>query len=682
MMSMKVKKTTTLILLFYLLLTVSGCHTSGRGLQIDPSSDSEISIPFPRLGMWWPNPWEQSLDDIARYNWVILFPDGEEFIDPIKSINPDILLLTATNACEIGFNPAEGAFGEENAWIQAIPPEWYLTQVGTVLSRDVNASSTVFHVENMSVTDGENAYQLFIPGDTVLIGSESVLVESIDEASRTLTVQRGYVRPASSHPAGIRIAAHITFWPNSWLMNVSTMAPAGEEQWVDYNARAAAELLSNPGWDGILLDRADANQSWLIDGSTARTIDPDQSNTLLNDYSDFDRSWNEGLRQYETKIRKIIGNKKIIFTNWGMDNFDLINGNNYEGFPLDDSSSYRSTWRQTVFGSIRDTGSYADWIEKGQKPNLTMIETYEDDGGPEPTSDGIYDNPNSHPFFEPNYRKMRFGLTTALLNDGYFSYEINTNGHGYLGLLWFDEYDNAGEGAGYLGLPLGPAYSVADFQLTGNLVSGGDFNTPGELEEWNFWTLEGNKAVFSLEKDRFVSRNQVARIDIEQTNGEDWQIALSFENIEVAAGKEYTLSFRAKADRERDLSFWAQENKEPWEDYLDFGRVELTTEWRQFEVTAQSSGTDNQAIFQFALGEKPGSLWLDDVVLQEGNTDVWRRDYQGGIVLVNATASSRTVELGDKFKKIKGHQVPEINTGEVVSRVELNPNDGIILLRK
>ena len=55
--------------------------------------------------------------------------------------------------------------------------------------------------------------------------------------------------------------------------------------------------------------------------------------------------------------------------------------------------------------------------------------------------------------FVPNYQRMRYGLTTALLGDGYFSYEIGTNGHGRLGLMWFDEYDAAGEGRGYLGLP-------------------------------------------------------------------------------------------------------------------------------------------------------------------------------------------------------------------------------------
>ncbi len=57
---------------------------------------------------------------------------------------------------------------------------------------------------------------------------------------------------------------------------------------------------------------------------------------------------------------------------------------------------------------------------------------------------------------------MRYGLTTALLGNGYFSYEISTAGHGGLGLMWFDEYDNAGKGRGYLGQPVDEAHVIMD----------------------------------------------------------------------------------------------------------------------------------------------------------------------------------------------------------------------------
>lgn len=48
-----------------------------------------------------------------------------------------------------------------------------------------------------------------------------------------------------------------------------------------------------------------------------------------------------------------------------------------------------------------------------------------------------------------DYRMARFGLCSTLLNDGY-----HFHGTDYDGGFWFDEYDNAGAGRGYLGFPI------------------------------------------------------------------------------------------------------------------------------------------------------------------------------------------------------------------------------------
>ncbi len=62
---------------------------------------------------------------------------------------------------------------------------------------------------------------------------------------------------------------------------------------------------------------------------------------------------------------------------------------------------------------------------------------------------------------------------------------------------------------------------------------------------------------------------------------------------------------------------------------------------------------------------------------------VYRRDFEGGIVLVNPKGNgSRTVNLGGEFVKIRGTQVPSINNGATVTSVTLADRDGLILLRK
>ena len=62
---------------------------------------------------------------------------------------------------------------------------------------------------------------------------------------------------------------------------------------------------------------------------------------------------------------------------------------------------------------------------------------------------------------------------------------------------------------------------------------------------------------------------------------------------------------------------------------------------------------------------------------------VWRRDFTNGIALVNPKGNGpKTVQLGGTFVKIKGSQVPSINSGQTVTSVTLQDRDGIILLRQ
>jgi hypothetical protein len=648
-----------------------------------------FTLDFPRLGMWWPDTSTQPLSAIARYDWVIFGSWDLPRLPAVKALNPQLLALNSTNACELGFNPDPDAEPWDNADVLDIPPQWFLTQAGSRLRAAVDAVTPDLPVDEVQRQLDGQIVPLFVVSDTLLIDGESVLVLGVNTAGRTLHVQRGYVRPASAHPAGTRVAAHVTFWPHSWVLNLSTLSPTavadpayGAETWIEYNARRAARLLDDPLWDGILVDRSDPNESWLINGETVRSIDPDQSNTLLGDYTAFDAAWNAGLRQYESLLRSAVGEQRLIFANWGMPNYDLLNGNNFEGFPGSDTTAYGAPWRAAVFGPS-SRGSYFDWLGLALQPNLTMIETYEDDSGADPLGDGSYDNPCTRPGFTPNYRKMRFGLATALLGDGFFSYEINTNGHGSLCLLWFDEYDNAGQGRGYLGQPLGPAQRTLEQLPTPDRLQGGDFETPADLQAWNLWVDSGAGYAAALHSDSTnpAQGDTAARIDVTLAQGVDWQVGFSQEPVVLETNTEYTLSFWARAAAPRPLSAWAQQSADPWQNWLYLGTVNLTTQWQHFTLVDAASGADTTAQLVFGLGQQTGSVWLDGVHLQAGSLEVWQRDYQGGRVLLNASLTPQSIPLGAVFRKIAGNQAPQVNNGSLVEVVDLPPHDGLVLLR-
>lgn len=276
---------------------------------------------------------------------------------------------------------------------------------------------------------------------------------------------------------------------------------------------------------------------------------------------------------------------------------------------------------------------------------------------------------------------MRFGLTTALLGDGFYSYEINTNGHGSLCLMWFDEYDNGGRDRGYLGWPLGPAYRVAGIQLGPNLLSGGDFETQSDLDEWDLWSDNGYMATITRDSGDAPSGTSSAKINVTQAGGTDWKVSFSYQPVALSANTGYTISFQAKAHSNRPVSVWAQQGSEPWETYFSIDEVMLATAWKQYDLPVASITTDTQAQFIFGIGQTTGTVYIDDVHLQSGSREVWRRDYSGGTVLVNATGKTRNIKLGATFRKIKGTQVPAINDGSQVNQVTLQPRDGLILLR-
>lgn len=73
-----------------------------------------------------------------------------------------------------------------------------------------------------------------------------------------------------------------------------------------------------------------------------------------------------------------------------------------------------------------------------------------------------------------------------------------------------------------------------------------------------------------------------------------------------------------------------------------------------------------------ARTEPPQSAW------QNG---VWRRDFDGGLALVNPTDETVTVTLEPGFRKIRGRQDPKTNDGEAATQVTLAKKDGIILVR-
>lgn len=94
---------------------------------------------------------------------------------------------------------------------------------------------------------------------------------------------------------------------------------------------------------------------------------------------------------------------------------------------------------------------------------------------------------------------------------------------------------------------------------------------------------------------------------------------------------------------------------------FDYGTTSHQQLWRYDEYDA-------------FLGEAKGEPTAND-------QGVWSREYTNGKVLVNPTDGRHSVSLGGDFEKLHGIQDPIVNDGSIVSRVSINPWDGLLLLR-
>jgi hypothetical protein len=412
-----------------ILLTVAALAAVLMGPQVATAATAQPA--FPHLATWWPDAGSQTDAKLANCDWVALQNGDASHIAGLRAANPSIIILGYTDARELNY--VIGDYNNAvNVVLRSASTDWVLTQVGSVLTSGITTSTTTIPVADVTK---------FAVGEMVLVDHEYLHIDAIGTSSLTVSA-RPTVNPASAHAAGARIASLVTSWPGTVTFDLSTNCPKrdvgyGLETWSDWNVRRGVSVLNSANWDGLLIDCLESNASWMVSPGRNRSIDPLRTNVAVTDnYAAFNTAWNAGAVAYGNNLKTASGNK-ILIGNGNMRNFNM-NGNIFEEFPY--TSLAANVWNIVIPGPYSAPhASYADWCANSAAPNLTLIQVYGS---------------------AADYRLMRFGLTTALMNNGYFSYAPSSSVHAHDGLDWFDEYDNAGAGRGYLGQPSGAARSV------------------------------------------------------------------------------------------------------------------------------------------------------------------------------------------------------------------------------
>ncbi len=269
------------------------------------------------------------------------------------------------------------------------------------------------------------------------------------------------------------------------------------------------------------------------------------------------------------------------------------------------------------------------------------------------------------------FQRMRFGLCSALMGDGLFSYDFGTTwwGHDW----WYDEYDVP------LGRPLRPAAplpSPKDVLWQDGFEDGslGNFIRPS-------WS---QLARISTQANEVLSGR--CSLVADNTNAAStWNefIWSKTATVKLLPGEKYTISFKYRVLRASSANghFYALVRSGVGAEFYDA----WGTSWAPATGTEDSIRAvvtlDARENYYFIFGMKyDGAIALDDITIARGGEPVWQREFSNGLVLVNPGPDPVQLRLEKPWRAFLGGQDPAVNHGGIVETLKLAPYDGRILL--
>lgn len=416
-------------------------------------------------------------------------------------------------------------------------------------------------------------------------------------------------------------------------------------------------------WDGMFVDVYGDDISWTqFPGHTIDFARAGYPNAAA-----LDVAWRAGSDTLAARLRAYAGPNFILVGNTGIGSkYGWFNGWTREDFPFQEGG----TWYTNMFWN--PGGYFCDEANFRQ-----------------PTHNTIFTPIDDHlPFSQNNMRRVRFGLGSAALGTGFA-----TSGPSDRSLQspphdqwWYDEYavdivsGNAMTDRSHthwLGQALGAPYQMVWVGTNPDACSNPGFETSVSTG-WSFGQFA--PAAATIERDATTAGvgSASAHITVTAPGSNLWDVNLaSLGTLFMMPGTRYSATFWAKASSARTIHVSATL---PTGGELASQAVDLGTQWKQYQVVFNPSGAGT-VVLEFFLGHMPaGEVWFDDVHLQAGETSMWRRDFENGIVLVNPAVNALDVPLGTPFRKILGIRDPLVNNGATITTATVGASDALFLI--
>jgi len=653
------------------------------------------------------------VETFARYGLIVapLSSAGNGAVGALKARRPATRVLAYLNARAVALPDFGGA---------AIYPGWWLTLAGTTLTAPVDARTTTIAV----VDAGRIAARLASNPD-VLVGGETMQVVAVNTSAGTLTVRRGYLSAPVAHAAGTRIAAHAVAWGGTWMLNVTRYCPvdpATGQTWVHYLAGRAARVLAAAPWDGIFYDDADRTIAGLSDGQ----VDANNDNVADGGNGATGTGWADGMATLFSRTHALAPGVTLTGNagyypgasdgrefehfpyydgdwNTGFAGYLQVAGSNWVGANIvnpDTGGTGVQDLRAMRFGlgsALMGDGYYAYDYGTTSHGQTWWYDEY-DEGAGSSLAAGVDARATTLRVAAGTGRRFRVGDVVRVPSSAYTNAGLSLDDERMrvVAMEWDTlrvaravggslaaahgvgvKVMTAGQeavGRGWLGRPLGPAHARA--LATPDLLASsfGDAASPASTP-WDLTTAAPTMAT--------LVREQAAEAHVSVTaprGSAPWSVKLTRGIVAVAADMPYTLSFRARGLAGQRIEVLLQQKSAPYAIRAS-AQVALDASWRRYSVAVPAGASDPVLAAQFNLGASHGDTWIDSVRFQQGDANVWRRDFTGGAALLNGTNTAQTVEVGPGYRHILGTQDPTINNGASATSVTLGPHDAVLLVK-
>lgn len=150
--------------------------------------------------------------------------------------------------------------------------------------------------------------------------------------------------------------------------------------------------------------------------------------------------------------------------------------------------------------------------------------------------------------------------------------------------------------------------------VAGNeMLANGSFEQ--ELGGWEALTMGTAAAVFEVDRTQATSGVQSLKVTVSQVDGTDYDVSFQQSGLDLRAGQQYHVTFDAKSDMPREITFEVSQAHSPWEGLGLWDRRLLSTIWQRYGASFTATQTELNGMVQFSVGQVPGTVWFDNVSL-------------------------------------------------------------------